>query len=322
MRRRFNSRRMRAATVALGLLLAAKLMAACVSAPPAGSPQPTDVPTPTASPDLSPTPVALAAIPGAEVLVRGERSVADVALDDIRSVAAARNAFGLDIFRLLARGEGNLALGPDSISNALTMTYAGARGDTAAQMRVAMHFDLSDEALHRAAGALDASLLEANDTDGIDMARGTQLFGQRGFEFKEPFLETLSRDYGAPLATLDFADDPETARGVINTWVAELTRQLIEELMPPGSISGNTQLVIVDAQYMKAAWDEPFDPDRTSDAPFHLADGSTVEVPMMGHNLSIPMASGEDWVAGELPYEGDRLAMLVVVAAGPGRFRG
>ncbi|HVM31158.1 MAG TPA: serpin family protein [Candidatus Limnocylindrales bacterium] len=255
----------------------------------------------------------IAAIPGADVLVRGERSVADVTIKDLRSIAAARNAFGLDIFRLLAREDGNIVLGPDSISNALTMTYAGARGSTAAEMRSAMHLDLSDDALHRAAGALDASLLEANDIDGIEMARGTRLFGLRDFPFKESFLETLSRDYGAPLATLDFTADPDHARAVINDWVAQLTRELIPELMGPGKVTGNTRLVIVDAQYMKAVWDEPFDPDWTGDAPFHLPDGSTIDVPMMRNHLMIPIAGGDDWVAGELAYKGGRLTMLVIV---------
>jgi serpin B len=289
----------------LVVLATCLLLAACVASPPTS--RPTNVAPP------SPNPQVIGAISGAEVLARGERSVADVPIEDVRSIAAARNAFGMDIFKLLAQKPGNLALGPDSISNALTMTYAGARGNTAAEMRSAMHFDLPDERLHRAAGALDASLLEADDIDGVDLARGTRLFGQRGFDFKEPFLETLSRDYGAPLATVSFGDDPEQARGVINDWVSELTRELIPELMPEGKITADTRLVIVDAQYMKAAWAEPFDPEWTSDAPFHLADGSTIEVPMMSHHLTIPIAGGDDWVAGELPYEGDRLAMLVIV---------
>lgn len=287
---------------------------ACVAAPPpAASPESSLSPASPLAPSTAPSPAAVAQIQGAEILTRGERSVTDVPADDIEAVAAARNALGLDIFRLLAREEGNIALGPDSISNALSMVYAGARGNTAAEMRSAMYFTLPDAQLHRAAGALDASLLQANDIDGIDMARGTQLFGQRSFEFKEPFLETLSQDYGAPLAALDFVQDPEQARGAINGWVAALTRELIPELMSPGTVTAQTVLVLVDAQYMKAAWDEPFDPDWTSDAPFQLADGSTIEVPMMRHHLTIPMASGDDWVAGELPYEGDRLAMLAIV---------
>lgn len=296
-----RSRRAPNALAWVAVLISSHLLAGCVTAPPGPSAEPT------------PSPVAIAAIPGADVLARGERAVAEVAIEDVRSIAAARNALGLELFRLLASEEGNIALGPDSISNALSMVYAGARANTAAEMRAAMHFELPDDQLHRAAGALDASLLEANDIDGIEIARGTRVFGQRELDFKEPYLATLSRDYGAPLATLDFAQDPEAARGVINDWVAELTRQLIPELMQPGTISQMTRLVIVDAQYMKAAWDEPFDPERTSDAPFHLADGSTVEVPMMRHNLTIPVASGDDWIAGELPYEGERLAMLVIV---------
>jgi serine protease inhibitor len=255
----------------------------------------------------------IAAIPGADVLVRGPRVIADVSAEDIRAVTSARNEFALDIFRVLAREDGNVALSPDSISNALTMAYAGAAGDTAAQMRDTMHLALPDDRLHVAAGALDASLSATDATDGIELLRGTRLFGQDGFEFGEPFLETLSRDYGAPLAAVDFRADPEAARAVINAWVAELTRALIEELMPKGTIDPETRLVIVDAQYMKAAWDEPFDPDWTEERPFTLESEATASVPMMFNDVELMMARGPDWVAGELPYVGERLAMLVIV---------
>lgn len=274
-------------------------------------------PPPESTPSASP--LGVAAIPGADVLDRGERRAGDVPVEDLRALAAARNEFALDIYRVLAGEQGNIALGPDSISNALTMTYAGARGNTSAEMRSAMHFSLPDDRLHGAAGALNASLLDAGVIDGVQILRGTRLFGQQGFDFEEPFLETLSRDYGAPLAAVDFGDS-ENARGVINAWVAQLTQKLIEELMPAGSIDSSTRLVIVDAQYLKAAWKEPFDPELTHDAPFHVTETTTLSVPTMTAHLDIPVAGDADWVAGELPYTGERLAMLVIVPQDLGQF--
>jgi serpin B len=276
---------------------------------PAATPSP---PASTRTPALS-TPGAVAILPGVEFLDRGPRDVADVPLDDIRAIAAARNQFALDIFGILAQADGNVVLGPDSISNALSMLYAGAGGQTADHLRDHMHLPLPDEQLHAAAGALDASLLEANEAEGIELLRGTQLFGQAGYTFGEPFLETVSRRYGAPLAAVDFVGRPEVARTAINDWVAELTRELIEELMPAGSIDPSTVLVLVDAQYMKATWRTQFDPEQTRSLPFHLEDGTTQDVPMMTAMLDIPYAEGVDWTAAELPYAGDRLAMVVVV---------
>lgn len=288
-------------------------LAACSGAGPLASGYPSTGGPLTAAPNSTPNAAAIGAIPGADILDRGPQVVADIPAEDMRALAGARNEFALDIFRILAASDGNVVLGPDSISNALSMTYAGAAGQTAAQMRKHMHLPLPDDQLHAAAGALDASLRSLDGMEGIEMLRGTRLFGQKDMQFGEPFLDTLSRDYGAPLAALDFAAQPEASRSVINDWVAALTNGLIKELMPQGTVDPSTRLVITDAQYMKAAWDEPFNPAETRDLPFELPNSQRVVVPTMLNDLKIPITGGSDWVAGELPYKGGRLALLVIV---------
>jgi serpin B len=83
--------------------------------------------------------------------------------------------------------------------------------------------------------------------------------------------------------------------------------------MPAGSIKPTTRLVIIDAQYMKATWLTQFDPEATREQPFQLTDGELVNVPMMSASLEIPYGEGDGYRAGEMPYVGDRLAMLIVV---------
>ena len=53
---------------------------------------------------------------------------------EMKPLVEANTAFALQLYGKLRSTEGNLALSPYSISSALAMTYAGARGDTARQM--------------------------------------------------------------------------------------------------------------------------------------------------------------------------------------------
>ena len=84
------------------------------------------------------------------------QSAPQVAPDDLRAFAAGHNRFGLAMYRLL--GDGNLFFSPYSIAQVLTMTSAGARGQTAQQMAQALHSAFPQERLHSAANALDQAL--------------------------------------------------------------------------------------------------------------------------------------------------------------------
>jgi serpin B len=145
------------------------------------------------------------------------------------------------------------------------------------------------------------------------------LWGQEGFEFLMPFLDTLARSYGAGMRIVDFAGATEAARQAINGWVAEETNDRITDLIPEGVLGPMVRLVLTNAVYLDATWMEPFDPDATSDGPFRLLDGTEVTVPMMHQEGTLPYASGDGWRAVEVPYVGGELAMLVLVPDG-GRY--
>src|SRR5262245_58382225 len=66
------------------------------------------------------------------------------------AVVRGNNGFALDLYAKLAQKEGNLFFSPYSISNALAMTYAGAKGKTAQEMATTLHFDLEPGKLHPA----------------------------------------------------------------------------------------------------------------------------------------------------------------------------
>lgn len=245
----------------------------------------------------------------------------DATGDDIAAAAAGNTAFALDVYGAIRAEPGNLVFSPWSLSLALAMTYAGARGDTAAQMREVLHFALEDEAQHASLSAIDLALA-SRDEDGALGASGgplrldiaSSLWGQEDYPFEGDFLDSLAIHYGAGLNTVNYRGDAEGARGEINDWVAERTEDRIPELLPAGVLTSLTRLVLTNTIYLDAAWKTPFDSGLTADADFHRLDGSVASVPTMDSgDAEFPYAEGDGFRAVELPYDGDQLSMVVIV---------
>ncbi|HEX3050196.1 MAG TPA: serpin family protein [Aggregatilineaceae bacterium] len=230
--------------------------------------------------------------------------------DPAAQVAADNNAFAFDLYQAIRSQDGNLILSPYSISQALALVYAGAKGTTEQQMAETLHFTLPQNELHSAFAALDASVRPADDSFRLNIANA--LWGQQGFAFLPDFLTLLENNYGAGLQEVDY-NDPEAAREMINQWVSDQTEDLIPDLITEGVLTPETKLVLTNAIYFKAAWDAEFDPNFTSDAPFMLLDGSSVNVPMMGQTGGYSYTSGEGYQAVLLPYDGEQAAMLMIV---------
>lgn len=256
-------------------------------------------------------------------LVSSDVSRAGADAGAVPPVAAALQRFGGGLYERLARTPGNLALSPYSVAVALAMTLNGAVGTTADEMRAALALDgLDVEALNGGLNALEQALEKlagpVQRDDGSDaeiaLAVASALFGERTETWKGPFLDALARDYGAGMRTVDFKTASGRARELINDWTAEQTADKIPELIPDGVLSALTRLVLVNALYLKAPWETPFEKQLTAPGDFHLSDGSVVQVDLMRAMMEgTPVRTGEGFRAVRLPYAGRRLAMTVVL---------
>ncbi len=229
------------------------------------------------------------------------------------------SAFAFDLYQALKGEEGNLFYSPYSISLALAMTYAGARGETAQQMADTLHFRLTQSSLHPAYNSLDIMLnsrgegAKGKDGEGFKLNIVNAIWGQEDYEFLAEFLDTLAENYGAGIRLLDFIKDPEKSRVTINDWVSDNTEGRIEDLIPEGAITTLTRLVLTNAIYFNAAWQHPFQEDMTQDGPFHLLNGDTVSVPMMNQTEHFNYAEGDGYQAVELLYDGGELSMVILL---------
>lgn len=242
---------------------------------------------------------------------------------ELAALVAGNTSFALDLYRWLrtAEPEENLFYSPHSISVALAMTWAGARGTTAEEMASTLHFELPDAALH---AGMNRLALELDSREDIEVPEGepftlrvsNAIWGLDDYPYEQPFIDTLAKDYGAGLHLVDFVGDPDASRDTINGWIAERTNDLIPELIPDGVIKPTTRMVLTNAIYFLAGWLSPFDEALTAKAPFANSDGTSAEVDMMKlpeAELAYAEVDGHQIV--ELPYVGEAVSMVVILPA-------
>lgn len=211
-------------------------------------------------------------------------------------------AFAVQLYRRLASGEGNLFFSPYSISAAMAMTYAGARGDTAEEMKRALRFDLDQSRLHPAFKVLNDGLAAGSDLAGqkLNIANALVLTGD---DVSGDYKTLLKAYYDAEIFPGDLDD--------INAWVRNKTEHKIEKILD--ELSADSVCVILNAIYFKGLWAFPFDEERTADAPYNVSADRQVTVPLMYRNADFKLLKKNDFRALSVPYEGERLSMVILL---------
>lgn len=225
----------------------------------------------------------------------------------------ANTAFALDLYGQLKSTPGNLFFSPYSISTCLTMTYAGARGDTEKQMRQVLHLESDQRTVHSVVGELQRQLEKASEQEGIELNVANSLWAQRKYPFLPAFLDIAKANYQANVNQADFVTESEKARDEINRWVAQKTKDKIQNILPSGSLTDLTRLVLANAVYFKGAWANPFDKGGTANQPFHLSGKGNRNVPLMHHVDTVRYMENGEFQAVELPYHGGELSMVVLL---------
>jgi serpin B len=243
----------------------------------------------------------------------------EVSPDDWLRFGSDSRAFAADMYRELSDDAPNLFFSPYSIWTALAMTYAGARAANKEEMAKALRFTLPEPALHAAFNAVDLALeSRAKELEPMEMGDAFKLntnngiFSRAGEDVHSEFLDTLALNYDAGLFIADFARAPERERTAINSWVSERTEKRIEELLPDGSVDGDTVMVLVNTIYFKGSWQTKFDVKETVDAPFH-ATGGDVTVKMMHNVARGEYGRGNGYQVVERPYVSESVRMLLIL---------
>jgi len=232
----------------------------------------------------------------------------------VQEVADANNQFAFELYSELNKAqEGNLFYSPYSISAALAMTYEGAKGQTADEMKSVFHFPESKILRPNFAAIYN----EVNKKDKpYKLSTGNALWTQQDYKFLEEYLSTVEKYYGGKAANVDFVMETEKSRQTINTFIEEQTNNKIKDLIPQGVLDASTRMVLTNAIYFKGTWTWEFDKSDTSEQDFKVTPNNVVKTSMMymkNDKAKFSYADVGDLQILELPYKGEEISMLILL---------
>ncbi|XP_075168315.1 serine protease inhibitor 42Dd-like [Haematobia irritans] len=113
---------------------------------------------------------------------------------------------------------------------------------------------------------------------------------------------------------IDFLQS-QSAVNTINSWVAEKTRQLIQNAVLPNSLNAYTNALLINSLYFKSEWKIKFASYDTVKSSFHLNSQQSVKVDMMHNEDVFRYGEFENLEARvlELPYQLDDFTMMIIL---------
>jgi serpin B len=228
----------------------------------------------------------------------------------ISDIVNGNNQFALDMFSKLGSQQDNVFFSPWSIYSALAMAREGAKGKTALEMQQVSHFPENDSQ-RRQSFALAYDKFNAKDA-GYTLSTANALWVEKDYPLLDNFAAAIERYYHGSAQNVDFKDATGDTRSMINSWVESRTNSKIKDLISPGGISPQTQLVITNAVYFNGTWVRSFDKNITRKGYFTVGDGRIIETPMMksdGRESRFNYTETGGMQILELPYQGKRISM-------------
>ena len=236
--------------------------------------------------------------------------------EGVKLIVDANNQFAFELYAKFNEQskDNNIFYSPYSILTALTMTYEGARGKTAEEMRSVLHIPEDPDARRPNFASI------YNDINNKDkpykLSTANALWAQKDYRFLEEYTQCVEKYFGGKVTNLDFAGASEQSRQTINKWVEDQTNNKIKDLIPPGLLNAYTRLVLTNAIYFKGTWVKQFDEKDTREEDFTTSFGKTTKVPMMrltGQDVRFKYAKIDEMQVLEMPYSGDELSMLIIL---------
>ncbi len=224
------------------------------------------------------------------------------------AAAEGVSAFGFDLHRAVAEPGENTVTSPLSAAVLLAMVAAGAGGSTAQEMVEVLRLEDARDTRYA------ALLADLTGQSEVTLGLANSLWAAQGYPFEDDYLTFVRDTFGATLDEVDLGAQQTADR--IDDWVVERTEGLIEQITEDlGLPNPQAVLVLLNAVYFRGTWTITFDEAETRDAPFRLADGSHIEVPMMHRtDPELQTVSGEGFTMIRLPYgEDERFGMEVLL---------
>jgi serpin B len=236
----------------------------------------------------------------------------------VSPLTRAETGFAFDLYGQLSKAPGNFFFSPYSVGTALGMLYAGAGGSTATEIAHTLYLENISVPLGQT--TRDAFLKAVKRqpagfgavAGGATLESANALWGGENAELDAAYVRTIQNIFGGGIFKVDFSK-PSAAAREIDNWVAARTGDKIKDLISADRLNGQTRLVLTNAVYFRADWQNPFNAANTAQAPFHVAPGHDVEAAMMKQTHEFEYAAGHDVQVISLDYRYGDSSMVIIL---------
>ncbi len=245
---------------------------------------------------------------GEEVIIDEIRNIPEPI--DATNVIDANNQFAIDFYSQVSQESNeNIFFSPWSISTAFAIAFEGAKGSTADEIRQVFGFPSDYE---QRTSQFKSAMNSLNPDDSkYQLSVANALWLAEKFEPFAEYVETATNFYDSEVNTVDFISNDGVDQ--INAWVEDKTQEKIKDILNPGSTNADTRLAITNAIYFKGNWVTQFNENNTSSDTFWNGE-TTSEIPLMHLEPTLFNYTQTDQLQIlKMPYEGDRLSMLVLL---------
>ena len=222
----------------------------------------------------------------------------------------ANNKFAFEFYSQIKDDNENIFYSPWSIMTAFAIAYEGAKEKTALEIQQIFGYPTD----YDTRTSEFKTEIDNLNPDGVpyQLSVANALWLAERFEPLQEYVETVTTYYDSEVRTVDFISDDGVDK--INAWVEEKTNEKIKDILKADSTDELTRLVITNAIYFKGNWVTQFDENDTQDDPFWITPNHEVAVPMMRQEPKIfNYTQTETMQLLKMPYEGDRLSMLLLL---------
>lgn len=228
------------------------------------------------------------------------------------NIVQANQQFALDFYKQISANEkGNIFFSPISLSAAMSMAFAGAKGETQNQISSVFHFPSNRKKFHAQQGELLKQINPKNDSIQLNIVN--TLWAEKTYPFKKAYNKLIKQSYSASIQPVDFINKYEDGRLLINDDIFKSTSEKIKDLLPAGSVNPLTKLVLTNAIYFKANWKTKFVRNKSIDAIFYITPQEKVKCSMMSVKGSFRYTEDANAQAVELPYSGGNYSIVVIL---------
>lgn len=234
--------------------------------------------------------------------------------DNVKKWTDANQLFTTDLYRQQLgkhRGE-NIVISPLSVATAFAALYAGSAKQTQEEFSNTFYFDKPEDAFHHAVKSLNTALSKGSSEPDFVFKSVNMLWGEQSYDYSSTYINKIHRFYNADIKVGDMINQHELMRKTINAWVEEQTESLIKNLLPPGSVTPNSKLILTNAVYLNAKWLHPFSPNNTYDRDFKLLSKQSLSVPIMEKHANFKVYKNNQTMLVELPYKNENWAMYLL----------